>query len=139
MDAKRVMNGSHGTLWVDNELWAETESFDSIVNVDYEPVNMAGKLGSPRKQIGWNGTGSLTIHKVNSRVSKMMGENVKKGQAPRLKFVGKLADPDAWGAERVALYDVTLDSFTLMKFEQKTNMKIELPFQFSDYDLIDTV
>ena len=134
IDPKRIMNGSHGSLWVDNELWAETENFDSVVNIDYESVNIAGNLGTPRKQVGWNGTGNLTVHKVNSRVSKMMAQRVKTGQTPRLKFVGKLADPDAFGAERVAFYDVTLDSFTLRKFEQKTNMKIEIPFQFSDYD-----
>lgn len=139
MDAKNVINGTFGSLWVDNELWAETDSFEAIVNVDYEDVNIAGNLATHKKQIGWNGTGNLTIKKVNSRVAKKMAKAVKAGKTPRMKLVGKLADPDALGYERVAIYDVTFDSFTLMKFEQKTPGSQEIPFAFSDYDLIDAI
>ncbi|SET55492.1 Phage tail tube protein [Natronincola peptidivorans] len=138
-DVKNTINGTFGTLWVDNEIWAEVEAFEAIVNIDYEDVNMAGSLATHKKQIGWNGTGNLTIKKVNSRVARKMAEAVKRGQVPRMKFVGKLADPDALGFERVALYDVTFDSFTLLKFEQKTVMTQETAFAYSDYDLIDAI
>ena len=139
MDAKRVINGTFGTLWADNEPWLDVESFEAVVNVDYEDVNMAGSLATHRKQVGWNGTGSMTIKKVYSRVTSKMAQGVKKGQVPRMKFVGKLADPDAFGSERIAIYDVTMDSFTLMKFEQKTNMTEDISFAFSDYDPIDLI
>jgi hypothetical protein len=139
MDAKNIINGTFGTLWVDNEPWLDVESFEAVVNVDYEDVNMAGNLATFKKQTGWNGTGSMTIKKVYSRMTKKMAEGVKKGQTPRMKLVGKLADPDAFGAERVAIYDVTMDSFTLMKFEQKTNLSEDVSFAFSDYEPVDTI
>lgn len=139
MNAKNVINGTFGTVWVDNEPWLDVESFEALVNVDYEDVNMAGDLATHKKQVGWNGTGSLTIKKVYSRMTAKMAVGVKSGQVPRMKLVGKLADPDAFGAERIAIYDVTIDSFTLMKFEQKTNMTEDISFAFSDYDPIDLV
>ena len=139
MDAKRVINGTFGTVWVDNEPWLDVESFEAIANVDYEDVNMAGNLATNKKQTGWNGTGSMTIKKVYSRMAKKMAEGVKKGQIPRMKIVGKLADPDAFGAERVAIYDVTMDSFTLMKFEQKTTMSEDISFAYSDFEPIDLI
>ena len=138
-EAKRAINGTYGTLWVDNEIWAEVEAFEAVVNIDYEDVNIAGSLATYKKQVGWNGTGNLTIKKVNSRVSRKAAEGVKRGQVPRMKFVGKLADPDALGYERIALYDVTFDSFTLMRFEQKTIMNQEIPFAYSNYDLVDAI
>jgi len=139
MNGKEVINGTFGTVWVDNEIWAETDSFEASVNVDYEDVNMAGSLATHKKQIGWKGTGSMKAKKVNSRVAKKMAEAVKKGQTPRMKIVGKLADPDALGYERIAIYDVTFDSFTLMKFEQKTLMSEDIAFAYSDYELVDSI
>lgn len=139
MNAKNVINGTFGSVWIDNELWAEVESFEAVVNIDYEDVHIAGSLSTHKKQTGWNGTGSLTIKKINSRVNKKMADGVKTGQTPRMKIVGKLADPDSFGAERVAIHDVTFDSFTLMKFEQKTPINQDLPFAFSDYELVDTI
>lgn len=139
MDVKNTINGTYGSIWVDNELWAETDSFTATVNIDYEDVNIAGSLATHKKQTGWNGTGSMTIKKVNSRVATKVANNVKNGTVPRMKIVGKLADPDALGTERVALYDVTFDSFILMNFEQKTVMTQDVAFAFSDYDLIATI
>ncbi|SNR86048.1 Phage tail tube protein [Anaerovirgula multivorans] len=139
MDVKNVINGSYGSVWVDNELWGEVDSFSATVNIDYEDVNIAGSLATHKKQTGWNGTGSMTVKKVNSRVAKKAANAVKNGIVPRMKVVGKLADPDALGVERVALYDVTFDSFILMNFEQKTTITNEIPFAFSDYDLVDTI
>jgi len=139
MDAKNVINGTFGTLWVDNEPWLDVDSFEAVVNIDYEDVNQAGDLATHKKQTGWNGTGSMTIKKIYSRVTAKMATDIKKGQTPRLKLVGKLADPDAFGSERIALYDVTFDSFTLMKFEQKTVMREDLSFAYSNYDPIDLI
>jgi len=139
MDARRQINGTFGTLWVDNEPWLDVQSFSAVVNVDYEDVNRAGDLATHKKQIGWNGTGSMTVKKVYSSITAKMAEGIKRGETPRMKIVGKVADPDAFGAERVAIYDVTFDSFTLMAFEQKTLMSEDVSFAFSDYDPIDLI
>ena len=100
---------------------------------------MAGSLATHKRQIGWNGTGSMTIKKVRSRMASKLAQGIKSGRLPRVKIVGKLADPDALGAERVAIYDVTFDSLTLMKFEQKTLLKEDVSFAFSNYDPIDLI
>jgi hypothetical protein len=136
---KRVINGTFGHVWVDNELWMEVESFEAIVNVDYEDQNFAGDLATYRAQVGWNGTGSMSIKKIRSRMAGKLAAGIKNGRIPRVKIVGKLADPDAFGAERVAIYDVTFDSMTLMKFEQKTIAKEDISFAFSDYEPIDLI
>lgn len=139
MDAKRVINGTYGSIWVDNELWAEVESFSAMVNINYEDIHIAGSQATHKKQTGWNGTGTMALKKINSRVATKVANNIKNGMTPRMKIVGKLADPDSLGIERIALYDVTFDSFVLMNFEQKTIVTNELPFAFSDYDLVGAI
>ena len=138
-EAKRVINGTYGRLWVDGELWAEVDSFDAKVSVSWEDVNFAGEGATFKKAVGWNGEGSFTIKKIYSRVQNKMADAVRRGEYPRASLVGKVADPGGFGSERVALNDVTFNEFTLMKFEQKTLGSEEVPFAFSDYDMIDMI
>lgn len=138
-DARRVVNGTYGRVWVDGELWAEVDSFEAKVAINYEDVNFADEGATFKKATGWAGEGSMTIKKVYSRVQRKMAAAVRKGEYPRFQIVGKVADPDAFGSERVAINDVTINEFLLMKFEQKTLGSEEIPFAFSDYDPVDLI
>lgn len=138
-DARRPVNGTYGRVWVDGELWAEVDSFEAKVTITYEDVNFAGEGATYRKAVGWNGEGSMTIKKIYSRVQRKMADAVRRGEYPRLQIVGKVADPDAFGSERVAINDVTINEFSLLKFDQKTVGSEEIPFAFSDYDPVDLI
>lgn len=138
-DASRVINGTYGTIWVDGELWAEVDSFEAKVTLNYEDQNFANSGATYKKATGWTGEGSMTIKKVYSRVQRKLAQAVKRGQFPRSTIVGKLADPDSYGTERVVLDDVTFNEITLMKFEQKTLGSEEVPFAFSNYNMPDLI
>lgn len=138
-NANRIINGTYGRVWVGGELWAEVDSFEAKVSVNYEDVNFANDGATYRKGMGWNGEGSMTIKKVYSRVQRTMANAIKSGIFPRLEIVGKVSDPDSYGAERVALHDVTINEFNLLKFEGKTLGSETIPFAFSGYDMIDTI
>jgi len=138
-EANRIMNGTYGRIWVNGELWAETDTFEATVTINYEDVNFANEGGTYKKATGWSGAGTMTIKKIYSRVQRAMAADVRRGIFPRFEIVGKLQDPDALGAERVALHDVTIDSFTLLKFEQKTLGSEVIPFAFSDYEMVDMI
>lgn len=138
-NASRIINGTYGRIWVDGELWAEVDSFEAKVTISYEDVNFAGDGATYQKATGWAGDGSMTIKKIYSRVQNKMAANVRKGIYPRFEIVGKVEDPDAFGAERVAIHDVTISEFMLLKFEQKTLGSESVPFKFSDYDPIDSI
>lgn len=137
--ANKQINGTFGSVWLNNEKLLDVESFEAKANIDYEDVNMAEDLATHKKMTGWNGEGSLTVKKVYSRGIALMGEMLKSGIVPEATIVGKLADPDAFGAERVSLSEVTFNEFTLLAFEQKTLATEELPFNFADYEIIDSI
>jgi hypothetical protein len=139
VQSNQVMNGTFGSVWVEGELWLDTEAFECKVTVNYEDVNMSGDLGTHKKMTGWSGEGNLTVKKVYSRGANLLANSIKQGKQPFFSLVGKLADPDALGAERIAVKEVTFNEFMLMKFEQKTLGTEELPFNFADYDLINLV
>ena len=137
--ANKIINGTFGSVWVNNEKWLDIESFEAKVTINYEDVNMAEELGTDKKMTGWAGEGNTTVKKVYSRGANLLADAVKKGVLPDINIVGKLEDPDAYGSERVAINRVTFNEFMLMKFEQKTLGTEELPFNFAAYDLIDSI
>lgn len=137
--SNRQINGTFGAVWVNGEKWMDVESFEARVTANFEDVNMAEDLATHKKMTGWAGEGTLTVKKVYSRGATLLGDAVKNGVVPDINIVGKLADPDAYGAERVAINEVTFNEFTLMQFEQKTVLTEELPFNFADYDLVDLI
>lgn len=137
--SNRIINGTFGAVWVNGEKWVDIDTFEAKVTVNYEDVNMAEDPATHKKYNGWAGEGSMAVKKVYSRGSILMAGAVKSGQMPDITIVGKLADPDAFGSERIAIREVTFNEFMLLKFEQKTLGNEELPFNFADYDLIDTI
>ena len=117
--AKRVMSGTYGELWWDGELIAECDKFSAKYTQSKEVVNLARQTVEDSKVMGSKGTGSFRVYKVYSRF-RDYADAVQSGKDVRGTFVSKLDDPDAYGAERVAIYNVSLDevpfTFTSHKF-----------------------
>ena len=135
--AKRVMSGTFGELWWDGELIAECYKFTAKYTQSKEAVNLARELIEDSKVMSTKGTGSMGIYKVYSRF-KEDADQVQAGKDPRGTFVSKLDDPDAYGAERVALYNVSLDEVPLVNWERKTIQKDEVPFTFTRHKYMET-
>jgi len=134
-----IIRGSYGRVWVNDELWAETKSFEGKLTLNYEEVDLSNDLGKHQRYMGFSGEGTMVVHKINSRVTTMLAKAIKNGEMPEISMVGKLNDPTAKGAERVKFSEVTIDEVMLLKFENKAIMEQEIPFKFADYDVIDTI
>lgn len=105
-NASRVMNGTFGQLWEDSVGIAEVSAFQAKITKNYDTIQMCGQMMEDRKLISIKGTGSMTLHKVYSRGADD-AESALSGHDVRKTLVGALDDPDAYGAERVALYGVS--------------------------------
>ena len=110
--AARVMNGTFGQIWEDGTEIAE------VISVKI--------------------TGSMTLHKVFTRGADAVTAALA-GRDLRKTLVGKLADPDAYGAERVAAYGVSYDEQTLMDWAAAKSGSITIPFQATDVEYLDKV
>lgn len=139
MDASRVMNGSWGEAWMDSELLAECTGLQAKVDVNKEDVPMCGRLTPGKKVVGWEGKGSVKFNKVNSRMAIKLATKIKAGQDIKVTIISKLADPSAFGAERVVIKGVSFDDLTLADWEANKNGTIECPFTFEDFEYIDLV
>ena len=138
-NAKNAINGTHGALWINDREVGEVKSFQVKVEFQKEEIKLAGSMATDTKYMGYTVKGSLSLHKVNSRMIKAIGEQIKLGKEPRFTLIGKLADPDSDGVERIALNNVSFDDLTLFDFEVGALGQTECPFTFTDYDFLDLI
>lgn len=137
--AKRVMSGTWGEVWLDNEYVGEVYKFSAKVNYSKQAIPRCGQMANDQKVTSYSGTGSIGMRKINSRMGILMGEKIRNGQDVRFTVISKLDDPDAYGAERIRLQNVSFDDLTLADWEADTPGNIEAPFTFTDYEYLDQV
>ena len=135
---KRVMSGTFGEFWWDGELIAETYKFEAKYTYTKEAVTLGRQMVEDTKVMVVRWTGSVGIQKVYSSFREY-ADAAKQGRDVRGTFVSTLDDPDAYGAERVALYGVSLDEVPLVNWEHKVIQKDEVPFTFTDHKFLDAV
>ena len=137
--AKRVISGTWGEVWLEGDKVSECYGLQAKVSFNKEDIALCGQMASDKKVTSIECTGSLRMHKVTSRMALAIGENIRNGKDVRFTIVSKLKDPDSYGAERVALYNVSFDDLTLADWEAKSVGKVECPFTFTDYEFLDEI
>ena len=136
--AKRVINGSFGELWLDGEKIAECTACQLKVSKNKETINLCGQFMTDTKATSASGTGSLTLYKVDSGFAQVQS-GLQGGEDRRFTVISKLKDPDSYGAERVAVYNVSFDDLTLADWQAATVGKVTTPFTFSRYEFLDQI
>ena len=136
--ASRVISGTWGSVWLDGDAVVESTALQAKFNKNKEKVYLCGQFVTDSKAMSADGTGSITIKKVDS--GQLRREiDLQKGIDRRYTIISKLADPDAYGAERIALYNVSFDDLTLADWKSNSIGEITLPFTFTRYELLDAI
>ncbi|MGI6029765.1 MAG: phage tail tube protein [Candidatus Heteroscillospira sp.] len=136
--AKRVISGTYGEVWVDGEKIAECTACQGKIAKNKETINLCGQFMADSKATSATGTGSLTLHKVDSGFIQKCGD-IQKGVDRRFTVLSKLRDPDSYGAERVAYYNVSFDDLTLSDWAAAQVGSVTAPFTFTRYELLDSI
>ncbi|WP_034861090.1 phage tail tube protein [Ruminiclostridium cellobioparum] len=139
MDASKVMNGSWGEVWMDGEKISECTALQAKIDIKKEDVPMCGRATPGKKLSGWEGKGSMKLNKVNSRMAIKIGTLIRTGQDIKVTIVSKLADPAAYGAERIVLRNASFDDLTLADWAAQKNGEVDCPFTFEDFYFMDVV
>lgn len=139
MIGERIISGTHGELWLDGDKVSECYGLVARVEFNKEDVELCGKMGTDTKLMGYKGTGSVKLHKMNSRMINKLSSQVKSGINPRFQILSALKDPAAFGAERILIKDAAFDDLTLADWEAKVKGTVECPFTFTDWEPLDTI
>lgn len=139
MQANRIMSGTWGEVWLDGTYVSECFGLQAKVSFDKEEVSICRQMAKDKKITSISCTGSLKLYKVNSRMAMAIGESIRNGKDIRFTVISKMDDPDAFGAERIVLRNVSFDDLTLADWEVAKNGTVEAPFTFTEYQLMQSV
>lgn len=137
--ANRVISGTWGKLWLDGAVVADVYKMQAKRTANKEKVPRCGQMAVDTKTMSTEGTGSLGIYKTTSFMSIKVGDALEKGQDPRFTLISELNDPDAYGAERVAIYNVSFDDETIADWEAGVMGKTEHPFTWTSREFLDKI
>lgn len=138
-DSKRAINGTYGEVWLEGELVREATGLKADIALEFIDVPMCGDLAKHQKVSGMSGNGSITMTKVNSRMAIKLSDMLKKGKTPTFTIISKLADPDAYGAERVVLKNCQFSTLTLADWTSGQVGSITQNFTFTSWDYLDII
>ena len=99
---------------------------------------MCGQMVNDKKTVSLDGTGSLTLNKVYSRFHDSI-DSILQGRDSRVSIISNLADPDSYGAERIALYNVSFDDETLADWAGGKLGTTTHPFTFTRHKFLDII
>lgn len=138
-DPKRAISGNKGELWIDNEKYNEATQCQGKVKADKVDVPMCGKKGKPKKNTGWEGSGTVKMTKITSKLAKKVSTSIKNGTALNATIISQLNDPDAYGYESVAFYGCEFDEATLVDWESSKLVEESYPFTFTDFEFLNEI
>ena len=136
---ERTINGTFGSLWVDDYFLSEVTGLEAKVSLEKTEVNQVGSLAKGYKITGMDCKGTIKLNKVTSYFINLLSENIKNGKTTTCTIISKLDDPDAFGSERVKLTGCTFDELTLANWEAKKLGEESIPFSFTGWELLDTI
>ncbi|WAW15290.1 phage tail tube protein [Peptostreptococcus equinus] len=133
------ISGTFGEVWLDGEYVAEIEGCQLKVDFEKQTVARPRRMMKAHKTVGAEGKGSVTMTKVKSRMINLIGQRMQDQKTLAFELISKLDDPDSIGAERIKAKDVQFDDLTLADWKNGEVGKIEAPFTFDGFDLIDVI
>jgi hypothetical protein len=136
---EKTINGTFGELWIDDYYLAEVTGLEAKVTLEKTEVNQTGTLAKGYKITGMDCKGTIKLNKVTSYFINKLSDQIKAGKTPTSTIISKLADPDAFGAERIKLTGCTFDELTLANWEAKKLAEESIPFSFTSWELLDTI
>ena len=139
MNQNRILSGSNGNVWVNGKLMAQVKSIEAKITGNFEDVNLVGDYATYNAYTGWAGEGTITMQKIDSTVLNLVADAFRKGVMPDIKIITKLTDKSTGKSERTAISNIVITEFYLAKFENKALIEEEIPFKFSDYEVLETI
>lgn len=116
------------------------KSLEATIEKNKVDVPVLGRTNTPQRSVGWTGTGTLTIYYVTSLFRQLMRDFVKTGRDFwfDLQVINEDTNSSA-GRQTIILRGCNLDSVVAAQFDATSDefLEEELPFTFSDYDILE--
>ena len=139
INARDLLNGTHGTLLMDENQVGEVTSFQAKMSISKKDVAINGRMATDTFLESLKYTGSMEIYRISSRFINEHARAVKEGRDIRCTLTSAIENKNSGAQERVQLLGVSFDEVSLANWASQTESKDTIPFTFADYVLLDSI
>src|SRR4051794_27045848 len=113
---ERQIDGNYGEIYHNGHFQADITAFTGTISIEQRALPVAGENTTIYRRGRISRTGSFSLIYVDSRFTELFFNYTEKSASDRRKdraagvesfpdfqFIIRLDDPDAWGAEEIAL------------------------------------
>ena len=135
----RLLRGGHGHIWFNNMEFATVQKVEVKMTGDFETIQVCGDFADYSLYNGWNGSGTLEYLKMDSAISKLIVDAFKSGDMPECEMVVLLENTATGKRERCRIGVITFTEATIIAFEKKSIITDSVPFNFADFEYMETI
>ncbi|MBV4423241.1 phage tail tube protein [Clostridium tyrobutyricum] len=136
---ENTIHGNYGAVFLDDSQVNEATGLQAKFKINKSEVPMCGTMFKKYKVTSVEGSGTLTMNKVSSRMMLLIGDAILSGKEPVFSITSKLKDPGAIGTECVEILGVKFDELTLADWKAGSLGTESVPFTFEGFKPIDTI
>lgn len=133
------LSGTNAALWFNGEILATLNKYEAKVTGNFTDVDCIGAYATYTQYHGYKIEGTLSVHKVDSKIAAMYAAAYKSGVMPDVVLTSKIYDPITGAAERVAISDVVITEFVAAIAEAKSTIDVEFPFTATEYEYLEEI
>ena len=134
---EKVMNGTYGYAYFNGEELLELESFKIKDAISYEDIKQPGQLRAGQKMVSIEGSGEITIYRLNHRILKKYAAAIDEGKQPTVDITTTIADPNSEESQTMTFYDCTIEELNYVATEPGTIIKDSFPFHYRERKFVD--
>lgn len=131
LDPSRVILGTFGEVYIDGKWQTNFNHLEATVEIEKRELRLSGNQWTVHKKGPLKGTGTMSGFKVTS-------DMIRRGFS-KFEIISKLADPEAYGHERIRLINCMPDRIQLANWTAGEEVTEEIPFTFEGYELLDPI
>ncbi len=138
-NVNHVMHGFGGYAWWNSKQIATLLSVEAKVTAELEELKVCGGTTTYQIYNGYSGEGTLKFIKIDSQIIKDLASAYQKGVMPEITIITSQKQGGTDAVERVSYTGVTVSEFNLAKFEAGARTDVEIPFKFSNFEVLETI
>jgi len=128
IDETRVINGAFGEIYLDGKWLTSFTHCEASDEYDWTEIKLSGDRRTKHKLVGIKGSGTIAGYKVTSELQQALLKN----PLGQYQIISKLADPEAYGTERVRFSKVKFTKNQLVNWKVGEIIEEEWSFVYDD-------
>lgn len=135
----RILKGGHAQIWFNGQELSTAQKFELKMSGDIETLQFIGSMADYSIYNGWSGSGTLERLKTDSSIVKLIVDAFLSGVMPECEMLCLLENPSTGKRERCKVGIITFTEATIMALDKKSNINESIPFNFSDFEFLETI